>query len=253
MGQLEGRVAIVTGAAGGIGRSCARRFAAEGAAVVLADIHEGGVRDIADEITQAGGGALAVACDVAKEEEIEAVVAAAIGGYGRIDILANIAQGGMGDMAFLDATTPRNVLDSVVTGPIQSMLFMQKCLPHMKERGYGRVINTASHSAVFGLPGFAAYEMAKAAIMALTRNASQEWGKFGIVTNTFLPVVRTPAYDLSEQGRAAAQLLTESIPLGRFGTPYEDCAPLLVFLASAGAGYVNGQAIGVDGGKYVFA
>ena len=95
--------------------------------------------------------------------------------------------------------------------------------------------------------------MAKGAIMALTRNASQEWGKYGIVTNTFLPLIRTPAYDLSEQGRAAAKTIEAEIPAGRFGTAYEDCAPMLVFLASEGAGYVNGQAIGVDGGRFPIA
>ncbi|GAA2361080.1 SDR family oxidoreductase [Dactylosporangium salmoneum] len=192
-------------------------------------------------------------CDVAMENEIDQVVGVAIESFGQIDILANIAQGAMGEMRYLEETKPEDTIASFVTGPLQTMLFMQKCLPHMKERHYGRIINTASHSALFGIPGFTPYEMAKGAIMALTRNASQEWGKYGIVTNTFLPVIRTPAYDLSEQGRAAAKTLAEQIPTGRFGTAYEDCAPMLVFLASEGAGYINGQAIGIDGGRFLFA
>ncbi|MGI5239295.1 SDR family NAD(P)-dependent oxidoreductase [Dactylosporangium sp. CA-139066] len=253
MGQLSERVAIVTGAASGVGRGCARRFADEGAAVVLADIQGELVNELAEEITTGGGKAVAATCDVAKENEIDQVVGAAIESFGQIDILANIAQGAMNEMRFLEETKPEDTLASFVTGPLQTMLFMQKCLPHMKERHYGRIINTASHSALFGMPGFTPYEMAKGAIMALTRNASQEWGKYGIVTNTFLPVIRTPAYDLSEQGREAARMLAEQIPTGRFGTAYEDCAPMLVFLASEGAGYINGQAIGVDGGRFLFA
>ncbi|MER5625681.1 SDR family NAD(P)-dependent oxidoreductase [Streptosporangium sp. NPDC002544] len=253
MGQLSERVAIVTGAASGVGRGCAQRFADEGAAVVLADIQGELVRELAEEITTGGGKAVAVTCDVAKENEIDQVVGVAIESFGQIDILANIAQGAMGEMRYLEETKPEDTIASFVTGPIQTMLFMQKCLPHMKERHYGRIINTASHAAIAGIPGFTPYEMAKGAIMALTRNASQEWGKYGIVTNTFLPVIRTPAYDLSEQGRAAAKALAEQIPTGRFGTAYEDCAPMLVFLASEGAGYINGQAIGIDGGRFLFA
>ncbi|GGH47160.1 SDR family NAD(P)-dependent oxidoreductase [Microbacterium album] len=253
MTQLEGRVAIITGAAGGIGSAVARRYSEEGARLVLADIVGDRVEAVAETITEAGGTAVAVTCDVAKEVDIDKVVQTAVENYGQIDIMANIAQGAMGDMAYLDETTIDQATTNFVTGPLQSMLFMQKCLPHMKERGYGRIINTASHSAVMGAPGFAPYEMAKGAIMALTRNASQEWAKYGIVANTFMPVVRTPAYDLSEQGRAAAESMAANNPTGRFGTPYEDLTPVLVFLASEGAGYVNGQLIGVDGGGFLIA
>jgi 3-oxoacyl-[acyl-carrier protein] reductase len=253
MGILDGRVAILTGAAGGIGRGCARRFAEEGASLVLADIAPDGLKEITEEVVAAGGTAVSVVCDVAQEEQIDEVVAAALREYGKVDVLANIAQGAMGDMAYLEETKASQLMDSYVTGPLQSMLFMQKCLPHMKERGYGRIINTASHSVVRGEPGFAAYVLAKGAVMALTRTASQEWGRYGIVTNTFMPVIRTPAYDLTEQGKAAAKMIEDQNPSGRFGTPYEDCSPVVAFLASEGAGYLNGQAIGIDGGMTLIA
>lgn len=123
----------------------------------------------------------------------------------------------------------------------------------MKARRYRRIVNVSSQSHIVGEPGFAPYEMAKGAISALTRNASQEWGQYGIVTNTFLPAIKTPAYDMSEQGRAAAERLSREIPVRYFGAPYEDCAPLLVFLASEEAAYINGQSIAVDGGRYLIA
>ena len=94
---------------------------------------------------------------------------------------------------------------------------------------------------------------AKGAIMALTRSASQEWGQYGIVTNTILPVVRTEPYDWSPQASEKADILAESITVRRFGAPYEDCSPVLAFLASEGAGYLNGQALAVDGGRILIA
>jgi len=253
MGILNGRVAILTGAAGGIGRGCARRFAEEGASLLLSDISSDGLKDITNELTSAGFRVESVVCDVAQEAEIDEVVDTAIREFGRIDILANIAQGGIGDMQSLADTSSGQLLEAYATGPLQSMLFMQKCLPYMKEQGYGRIINTASHLTLRGDPGFAAYEMAKGAVMALTRAASQDWARHGIVTNTFMPVIRTPAYDLDDKMRAAAKMIEASIPSGHFGTAYEDCAPIVAFLASEAAGYLNGQAIGVDGGMALFA
>ncbi len=95
--------------------------------------------------------------------------------------------------------------------------------------------------------------MNKGAVQALTRNASREWAGFGIVTNVFLPFVWTESFDMSEQGKAAAEAFGHQIPVGHFGKPYEDCAPIVAFLASEGAGYLNGQAIGVDGGFTLIA
>ncbi|MEU9404233.1 SDR family oxidoreductase [Streptomyces sp. NPDC048281] len=221
-GRLDGRAAIVTGAAGGIGGGAARRFADEGALLALSDIDGPAVEAVAQEIRDKGGRAIAVQCDIAVPEQIEAVVDATIREYGTVDILANIAQGGLDEHHLLEDATPAEGLTAYRTGPLQSMIFMQKCLPYMKERRYGRVINTASGAAVSPRPGFA--------------------------TNTFLPVGQSDAFNLTEQGRAAAAQIEAHSPLRRFGTPYDDVAPLLVFLASEEAGYINGQAIGADGG-----
>jgi 3-oxoacyl-[acyl-carrier protein] reductase len=248
VGILEGRVAIVTGASSGVGRGCALRFAEEGAAVVGCARSFDKLEELVSEIESKGGTAVAVACDIANEEDIDRVVATAVERFGRIDILANIAQGAMSDSTHLLDVTPERAFDAFRTGPLQSLLFMQKCFPQMKEQGYGRIINTASHTCLHGTPGYAAYELAKGAVMALTRNASQEWAQFGIVTNTILPVILSkPA--TTEKARAAVRMKEDGHPMGRVGTPYEDCSPILAFLASEGAGYLNGQAIAIDGGR----
>jgi len=251
MGILEGRVAIVTGASSGVGRGCARRFAEEGAAVVACARRLENLQTLVQEVEAKGGKALAVTCDVAEEADITRVVDAAIERFGRIDILANIAQGGMEDHVGLLKTTPEGLLDAYVTGPLQSLLFMQKCFPHMRRQRYGRIINTSSLIALDGSPGFAPYAMAKGAIMALTRNASQEWAQFGITTNTFLPIVSTERS--IERNAGKEDPVTARIPGRRLGTAYDDCSPVLAFLASEAAGYVNGQAIGIDGGLRLIA
>jgi 3-oxoacyl-[acyl-carrier protein] reductase len=248
MGQLQDRVAVVTGASSGIGRATAVRFSEEGATVVACARRIASLDELVAQIESNGGRALAVECDVAEESDIAGVVLTAINTFERIDILANVAQGGMDDLADLVSTTSERARYAYVTGPLQSMLFMQKCFPHMKEQRYGRVINTASPAAITGFPGLTAYAMAKGAVMALTRNASQEWGQFGIVTNTFLPWVRTDSFDRTDLAKNLPAMEASS-PLRRMGLAYEDCTPALVFLASEGAGYINGQAIAVDGGR----
>jgi NAD(P)-dependent dehydrogenase (short-subunit alcohol dehydrogenase family) len=144
------------------------------------------------------------------------------------------------------------VLEFFVGGPLQSLQFMQKCFPHMKKQGYGRIINTASHAAL-GADGFAAYAIAKGAVMSLTRSASKEWGQFGIVTNTIMPNVLTEAWDRSERVSGYKETMAPMVPVRYLGTPYDDLAPVIVFLASEQAGYVNGQVVAVDGGMGLIA
>jgi NAD(P)-dependent dehydrogenase (short-subunit alcohol dehydrogenase family) len=248
MGTLSGRVAIVTGASSGIGRGCALRLAVEGATVVLCARRLERLEAVVAEIEAAGGTALAVKCDITSEEEIANVVTSAAGAFGRIDILVNVAQAGLDDMhTYLADVTAERLHEWYQGGAVQSLLFMQKCFPYMKEQKFGRIINTASH-AVMGAKGLVAYAMTKGAVMALTRAASQEWAEFGIVTNTIMPMVLTESWDFSPRTAEMAEKIPDLIPIRRLGTPYEDLAPVVAFLASEQAGYVNGQTLVLDGG-----
>jgi NAD(P)-dependent dehydrogenase (short-subunit alcohol dehydrogenase family) len=243
MGILEGRVAIVTGASSGVGRGAALRMAEEGATVVGCARRLDRLEEFVREAEAKGGKALAIQFDAAIDDDIKRVVSTTAETFGRIDILANIAQGEMGKGTPLIEATRQGALDVYITGPVQYMRFMQECFPYMKEQGYGRIINTASSSSLLGLPGYAAYELAKEAAMALTRIASQEWGHYGIVTNTILPSIHSHPDQPPHPG------LLQGHPLGRAGLPYEDAGPIIAFLASEGAGYLNGQPISIDGGR----
>jgi NAD(P)-dependent dehydrogenase (short-subunit alcohol dehydrogenase family) len=252
MGILDGRVAIVTGASSGIGRACAVRLAEEGASVVVTARRMQLLEELVDEITSKGGTAVAVACDVMVEEEISNVVETAADRFGRIDILGNFAQAfypyRASDHANLMATTRESAVNQFVGGPVQYLLFMQKCFPYMKEQGYGRIINTSSGAWLLGAPDYVGYGMAKAAVDALTRHASQDWGQYGIVTNTIYPVVRNADHEKEHPEMAAA--LPQRIPVRRHGTAYDDLSPVIAFLASDNAGYLNGQTIGINGGLF---
>lgn len=246
MGILEGRTAIVTGASSGVGYGCALRFAEEGANVVACARRLEKLEDLKKAAPP--GKIVAVKCDIGKEADLDGVVKAAIGNFGTVHILANIAQGGLFEQADINGTTVENALLYFMTGPIASMLLMQKCFPYMKEQHYGRIINCASGAGVNGRAGFAGYGMAKGAILALTRTAANEWGQFGIVTNVFLPVSKADGFDASEQGRAAAAAVEKMSPVRRFGEAYADVSPMVTFLASEGASYINGQTISICGG-----
>lgn len=176
---------MVVGANSGIGYGCALRFAGEGANVLACDIRHDGLEKLAKQADGVTGKLVTMHCDVSNEEDLDKVVEKTIAEFGKVEILACIAQGGMEHPTYLIDATPELALESYTTGPLYTMLIMQKCFPYMKEQHYGRIITTASGSAVTGVPGYASYGMAKGAIMALTRIAAKEWGQFGITTNCF--------------------------------------------------------------------
>ncbi|MDQ0897726.1 SDR family NAD(P)-dependent oxidoreductase [Paenibacillus sp. V4I7] len=253
MGILKGRTALVVGASSGVGYGCALRLAEEGANVLACARRLDRLEKLTKEAEGMDGKIVPMTCDISKEEDLDKVVERTIKEFGKVEILACIAQGGMEHPTNLIDTTTELALESYNTGPLYTMLLMQKCFPYMKEQHYGRIITCASGSAVSGTPGFAGYAMAKGAVMSLTRFAAKEWGKYGITTNCFLPVIKADNFDSSPQGMAAMEQVMKISPVGYFGDPYKDASPIVAFMASEGSHYMNGQMIGICGGIQILA
>ena len=245
MGKLDNKVAIVTGASSGVGRGVAKVLAQNGAKVCACARRMEKLEELAEEVRAFGGEVLPIACDVTDPAQIHNVVEQCVSHFGGVDILVNLAQGAMLYRPLVDVDQEYALL-AYKSGALASLLFMQECFPHMKEKGYGRIINTASAAGYDGSPGFCAYGMAKEAIRAVTRTAANEWGQYGITVNVFLPIIATDTF--RETQPEALKALEARTALKRVGTTEEDCAPLIVFLASEDGGYLTGQSFMVDGG-----
>lgn len=252
-GWLEGRVAVITGAASGQGRAAARLFAAEGARVVVADLNDEGSAETVALIEQAGGTAGWVHADVSERADVDAMVAAAVARYGRLDVLYNNAAVQMSGR-LLDCTLDEWDL-TLRTNLTAVFWACRAAIPRMLEGGGGSIVNTASVLGLIGSEGYAAYGAAKAGLVALTRQIAAEYAP-AIRANVIAPgSIDTPRFR-----KVAAAMgdpdgfvrgLRATIPLQRLGEA-DDVARLALFLASDMSAYISGAVIPCDGGLAVY-
>jgi 3-oxoacyl-[acyl-carrier protein] reductase len=246
MQSLDGQVAIVTGAASGIGLGIATVLRAEGAAIVVADLDANRAAAAASQLSADGEHALSIGVDVRDADDMTRMAAAAISRWGRVDILA--ANAGIYPQILLRDLRAAD-LDSLMAVNVRgAMLAMQACLPPMLTQDYGRIVLTSSITgAVVGQPGYAHYGATKAAMVGLMRSAALEVAESGITVNAVLPGnIRTPGFE--GLGSEHRRRMLGAIPLGRVGEP-EDVGWAVRFLASREAGYITGQTLIVDGGQ----
>jgi NAD(P)-dependent dehydrogenase (short-subunit alcohol dehydrogenase family) len=248
MNRLEGKAALVTGAAGGIAGATARRFAAEGAAVACLDIDDAGAARTAGEIEAAGGRALACPCDVSDAESVRASVARAAEAFGRLDIVVNGAALGeaAGNVVELDLAEWQRALATNLTSVF---LVCKYAIPVMATSGGGSVINIASQLGQVAVPRRPAYVTTKAAVIQLTRSMAIDFAKDNIRVNSLSPgATETPrllrTHKTMEDARAA---LVPLHPIGRLGQP-ADLADAALFLASDESRFMTGADLVVDGG-----
>ena len=244
--RFQDSVALVTGGGSGLGRVLAHNFAAEGAAVVVADAVGQRARAVAEEISEAGGTALAQTADVTDAADVETMVVATREAFGPLDVLVNNAAKAT-DADFLDLSEEAWDDDVAVTLK-GAFLCSQAALADMVEKGSGVILNISSVNAVAYF-GNEAYSAAKAGVLSLTRSLAVRYGPYGVRVNAIVPgTLKTPAW---EQRRREDPEVFERVakwyPLGRVGDP-EDVAGAALFLASGDAAWISGAVLPVDGG-----
>lgn len=248
MGQLDGRVAIVTGAGLGIGQAIARRYVEEGARVVVAELSEEQGRATAEQL---GREALFVRTDASKKESVEAVVKAAVERWGTLDILVNNAWGG-GRIGRIEKKTPELMAHGLAIGFLGPFWAMVAAHPIMKAKGYGRIVNICSLNGVNAHMGTAEYNTSKEALRAATRTAAREWAPFGITANVICPAAKSASFAATMGAHPELVAAADaSNPMGRIGDCYEDISPVALFLASEGSRYLTGNTLFVDGGSHI--
>ena len=249
MGQLDGRIAVITGAGDGIGAAIAQRFVDEGAkGVVIAELNERTGQAMADKLGDAG---LFVRTDAGNRADVEAMIDAAVDRWGGLDILVNNAWGG-GVISRVEQKSAEGMARGLDVGFLGPFWAMNAAHAVMKPRGYGRIINLCSLNGVNAHMGTVEYNSSKEALRAATRTAAREWAGTGIVANVICPAAKSASFHaVMSQHPELLSAADAGNPMGRIGDCYDDIAPVAVFLASEGCGYMTGNTLFVDGGGHI--
>jgi NAD(P)-dependent dehydrogenase (short-subunit alcohol dehydrogenase family) len=248
--SFENKVALVTGAASGLGLATARAFAESGASVVLADWNEKAVQSAAKELTDKGAKTLAIRCDVSDDAQVEAMVKQTVAKFGRLDAAYNNA--GVQNVLAETADSPRDDFDRVMGINLRGVWSCMKFeLQQMREQGSGAIVNCSSLGGLIGGARRGTYHAAKHGVLGLTKSAALEYATRGIRVNAVCPgMIQTPMTEqmiAGGQGQELEAMLKAYVPMQRLGRP-EEIADAVLWLCSSAASYVTGQSISVDGG-----
>ncbi len=251
--RLKDKVALITGAGSGFGAEMARRFAAEGAAVVIAELNGPAGEAVAEEVRGSGGRALAVSTDVSRRDDLRACLDAAQADFGGLDILINNAGISHRNKPFEEIEEAE--FDRLFAVNVKAVyLAIQMALPAFRARGGGVVVNTSSTAALRPRPGLSVYNSTKGAVNILTKSLAVELAADGIRVNAICPVIGETGLLETFMGMADTpenrEKFVATIPLGRFSKP-SDIADAALFLASDEARFITGVALEVDGGRCV--
>lgn len=244
--NLDGKVALITGASGGIGSATARRFAALGATLMLTDIDEDALKKLADELRQEGASVALRTCDVSKEKDVKQLVSQTIDKFGRIDILFNNAgiEGPRNPVTEYDTDDFDKVIDINLKGVFFGMKYVIERMLENDEGG--AIVNTASIAGRKGFEGLTPYVASKHAVIGMTKTAALEFAEKKIRVNAICPgVIQTPMVERDSGGDLDAY--KEMEPVGRLGQP-EEVADLVAFLCSDRSRFITGTAVHIDGG-----
>ena len=252
--RYEGKTAIITGAAGGIGRAACLRFASEGARIVAVDLPNSALDEVVSEVKTAGAEAIAVPCDVTQSAQVENYVRVAKATFGRIDAFFNNA--GIEGWVGPSIDYPEEMFDRVLAVNVKGVwLGMKHVVPVMREQGGGAIVNTASVAGLSGTPTIIAYGASKHAVIGLSKSAALEFGPDKIRVNAVCPSpIETRMMRSLERGinpdhpEAVRRMMAANIPLGRYGEP-DEVAALVAFLCSDDAKFISGGVYTIDGGS----
>jgi NAD(P)-dependent dehydrogenase (short-subunit alcohol dehydrogenase family) len=252
MGQLDGRVALITGGGEGIGRGLAAAFLKQGARVVIAEFNDAlGQQTAKDLASLTRGEIVHITTDVTVKGQIQGAVSETVARFGTIDILVNNAWSG-GEISRVERKSDELLERAFAVGYYGPYWAMQAAYRVMRANEYGRIINLCSLNGVNAHMGSAEYNSAKEALRALTRTAAREWAGYGITANVICPGAKSAAF---HRVMAANPELVASAdaanPMGRLGDPEDDIGPIAVFLASQGSGYLTGNTLFADGGSHI--
>jgi NAD(P)-dependent dehydrogenase (short-subunit alcohol dehydrogenase family) len=252
MKGIKDRVAVITGAADGIGRGIAQRLAEDGVKLVLTDIDAPTGEATAAEIRDQTGADIEFRqVDVCDRGQVEGMIATAVERFGTVDILINNAWGGT-RQGRIEGKTDEEIQRGLDMTVFAAKWAMQAAFPVMKAKGWGRIVSMCSLNGVNAHMYSADYNVGKEALRAFTRTAAREWAGYGITANIVCPAAVSAAYKrLYKTQSAMLDALAAQNPMGRMGDPYEDIAPVIAFLVSDEARYMTGNTLYVDGGGHI--